>query len=190
MAVARRAKKASGKRKGRPPGKLTGAKINGFPIRRMSVADLKKLVADYNPREIKPKALDGLKASVDEFGLPQAIVWNVRTQRIVGGHQRVKTLPEDSETDVVQVDLTDIQERALNVAFNNPFLMGEWTADLNSLLDTIENGLPDLMERMNLDELRVEAPDLGELAPPGEFPAPPTPSESTDHECPKCGYSW
>ena len=43
-------------------------------ITTMKLADLKQ--ADYNPRTISPAALDGLRHSVERFGLVEPIVFN------------------------------------------------------------------------------------------------------------------
>lgn len=182
-------KKRKGKKKVRRrlPGKLTGATINGFPIRRVKVEDLDP--ADYNPREIRESALAGLKKSVETFGLPQAIVWNKRTRQMVGGHQRRKTLPEGSFTDVVEVDFTEEQEKALNLTLNNPYIMGEWTPDLGKILDDVMNADSDLMVGLVLDDLRVDVPEFPEAHAPTEFPEVDE-AISTEHTCPKCGYSW
>ena len=63
--------------------------------------------APYNPRSISPDALDGLRHSVERFGLVEPIVWNRRTGHVVGGHQRLKVLQRlgEQETQVVVVDL-------------------------------------------------------------------------------------
>ena len=58
--------------------------------RTMKVADLTG--APYNPRTISDEAMKGLSASIERFGLVQPIVWNRRTERVVGGHQRLKVL--------------------------------------------------------------------------------------------------
>lgn len=53
--------------------------------------------AEYNPRkDLKPgdKEYDKLKRSIEEFGYVEPIIWNNRTGRIVGGHQRLKVLVE------------------------------------------------------------------------------------------------
>ncbi len=46
----------------------------------------------YNPRTITPEGLESLAASLREFGDLSGIVRNTRTDRLVGGHQRVKVL--------------------------------------------------------------------------------------------------
>ena len=123
--------------------------------------------------------------------MPQAIVWNVRTGNVVGGHQRLKTLDPDSMTDVVEVDLSEDEERALNLAFNNPHTQGDWTPDLAGLIDSIEATNNELFASLKLAELRIEIPDLGGgLAPPDEFPEVTADGLETDHECPRCGFEF
>ena len=58
--------------------------------KRMRLADLTP--AEYNPRTISAEAMAGLSASMERFGLVQPIIWNRRTERVVGGHQRLKVL--------------------------------------------------------------------------------------------------
>lgn len=135
------------------PGNLVG-EINGFPIRRVNVKDLNP--ADYNPRAISDPALEGLRVSTKTFGLPQAIVWNKRTQRIVGGHQRLKTLDPDGTTDVVEVDLDDDHERALNVALNSRHIAGEFTRALGEILADLEVNVPELTAGLRFEELQLD----------------------------------
>lgn len=86
----------------------------------MKIADLRP--ANYNPRAISPAALSGLQASLKRFGLVQPIVVNKRTGNVVGGHQRIKALADlgETEADMVVVDLSEIEEKALNITLNNP----------------------------------------------------------------------
>ena len=175
-------------KRGKTPGEKVG-EINGFEVRRIKVSKIQG--ADYNPRVISESNLAGLKASVDQFGLPQAIVWNAQTRNVVGGHQRLKTLDPASTTDVVVVDLTEEEEKALNLAFNNPHVQGDWTPGLAGLIDSIEKVNAELFSSLKLDELRIEVPDLGGgLAPPEEFPEVTAEGLSTDHECPRCGFEF
>ncbi len=48
--------------------------------------------AAYNPRRITPERLDQLGRSMKKFGDLSSIVFNRRTGRLVGGHQRIKHL--------------------------------------------------------------------------------------------------
>jgi DNA modification methylase len=122
-------------------------------IERRKVADL--VPADYNPRNISERALAGLSESVRRFGLVQPIIVNERTGNVVGGHQRRKTLVAEgvAETDVVVVDLDVAEERALNVALNNQHISGEFTDDLDAMLEAIAADTPDLFEALRLDDL-------------------------------------
>ena len=43
--------------------------------------------APYNPRTITADALDGLRHSVERFGLVEPVIWNRQTGHVVGGHQ-------------------------------------------------------------------------------------------------------
>ena len=145
-----------------------------------SIADL--VPAPYNPRTISPEALAGLRASVERFGLVEPVVWNRRTGHIVGGHQRLKALQALGETDtqVVVVDLDEIEEKALNVALNSPAIAGEFTPELHALLAEIEAALPDLSDELRFDDLAAQmrylladlTPEDG-LTDPDDVPEPP-----------------
>jgi hypothetical protein len=150
-------------------------------IEEMAIADLTP--AEYNPRRISDEAMAGLRASLDRFGVVQPIVWNKRTGRIVGGHQRVAALAAAGEetVQVVVVDLPQDEEKTLNVTLNSPTISGEFTESLDALLDEIQGDLPDLYEELLLDELRIEeeepepltdtepeAPPVEPITKPGE----------------------
>lgn len=131
--------------------------------------------ADYNPRAIDAKAAAGLGASLDTFGVVEPIIWNERTKRIVGGHQRRDQLlaRKVDETDVILVDLSEDQERALNVALNNPAIAGHFVAEkLQPLLDAIRAKEGVLFERLRLNELIAEVP----IREGAEDRVPPVPS--------------
>jgi hypothetical protein len=65
-------------------------------IETKAIADL--VPAPYNPRTISSEALAGLRGSVERFGLVEPVVWNRRTGRVVGGHQRLKVLQVSRRT--------------------------------------------------------------------------------------------
>lgn len=118
--------------------------------------------ADWNPRKISESALAGLKASIKKYGLVEPIVYNKRTGNVVGGHQRLKVLLDlgETETDVIVVDLPEIEEKALNVTLNNPSITGAFTNDLQVVLEEIKinfedmsNGLEFDFKELKLDEL-------------------------------------
>jgi DNA modification methylase len=97
--------------------------------------ELMRKAAPYNPRQISDHDLEALRRSLRFFGTVEPIVVNKRSDRIVGGHQRVKAaLAEEIEMlPVVYVDLDEPSERQLNLALNK--IHGEW--DLEKLEDVL-----------------------------------------------------
>lgn len=49
-----------------------------------------------NPRKISDEQLERLKKSIGKFGDLSGIVYNRKTGHVVGGHQRIKVLPENA----------------------------------------------------------------------------------------------
>lgn len=140
----------------------------------MDVATLK--AAPYNPRRIDSAAMDGLTKSLERFGDVQPIVWNQRSGYVVGGHQRLKVLQRKKarQTSVVVVDLDDTDERALNVALNNPHIAGEFTDELQTLLAQIQTDDAALFEELRLDALLSDIPEIGGLVDPDDVPPLPS----------------
>lgn len=96
--------------------------------------------AHYNPRkDLKPgdAEYEKLKKSIETFGYVEPVIWNKQTGHVVGGHQRLKVLIEqgESEVDCVIVDMDETKEKALNVALNK--VSGDW--DLPKLADLISD---------------------------------------------------
>lgn len=97
------------------------------------------LPADYNPRkDLKPgdPEYEKLKRSISEFGYVDPVIWNKKTGRVVGGHQRLKVLKDSGikELECVVVDLSEEKEKALNIALNK--ISGDWDKDKLALLIT------------------------------------------------------
>ena len=136
--------------------------------------------AEYNPRRISDRAMKGLRASLERFGELGGIVWNKRTGRLVGGHQRVKALAVMGEThaEVRVVELDELDEKALNLTLNNPAIGGEWMElELGELLEEAQAGLGDLFADLKLDELW----DFAEkAAPAGNGDPDETPEVQTE----------
>ena len=107
-------------------------------IEKKNVKDL--LPADYNPRkDLKPgdPEYEKLKRSIEQFGYVEPVIWNEKTGRVVGGHQRLKVLTDMgiTEVDVVVVDVVDMdteKEKALNIALNK--ISGEWDTEKLALV--------------------------------------------------------
>lgn len=134
----------------------------------MRVDDLLGMAAPYNPRTIDDKALGGLTASVKRFGLVEPVVWNRRTRNVVGGHQRLRAAKAAGieEVEVVIVNLPLAEEKALNIALNNPEIQGRWSDGLEALLAEVRGETPDLYSDLLLAELAAE----NGLAPPETEP--------------------
>ena len=104
-------------------------------IEKKNVKDL--LPADYNPRkDLKPgdPEYEKLKRSIEQFGYVEPVIWNKKTGRVVGGHQRLKVLTDMgiTEVDVVVVDMDTEKEKALNIALNK--ISGEWDTEKLALV--------------------------------------------------------
>lgn len=127
-------------------------------VRRVPLSELKP--APYNPRKISSEALTGLKASIRRFGLVQPIIVNRRTGYVVGGHQRIRALLEAGEDSalVLDVDLPESEEKALNLALNSHHIEGEWTEGLGDVLSEVKLELPELFVDLRLGDLLADVP--------------------------------
>lgn len=106
-------------------------------IRTLKAAQL--TAADYNPRrDLQPEDAEyqKLRRSMETFGYVEPIIWNERTGRVVGGHQRLKVLLEQGREDIeaVVVDLEERDEKILNVLLNK--VKGRW--DIGRLADLLQ----------------------------------------------------
>jgi len=136
-------------------------------IRDISIQDI--IPAPYNPREISPKALEGLRASLEEFGLVEPLIWNQRTKHLVGGHQRLKALQMSGKLQdtvkVVVVDLDLEQEMKLNVTLNNQLISGQWNIQkLEQVISSIP--VPTDIAKLRIAELKQVAKTLNKAVIP------------------------
>ena len=130
--------------------------------------------AEYNPRKaLRPgdPAYEKLKASILSFGNVEPIVWNRSTGNVIGGHQRLRVLLDlgVTESEVSVVDLSEVDEKRLNIALNK--ITGEWDDEkLTSLLADLTAGGADVypagfdeqeLASMFADLSKVEAHDDG-----------------------------
>jgi hypothetical protein len=181
-------------------------KIGIRDIVRMRVAEI--VPSPHNPRRLlKPgdPAYDLLKRNMEEFGMVEALVWNKRTKRLVGGHQRLAILKEGGvkEAFVGVVDEPEDREWALCVALNNPKLQGEFV--FTSLADGMahfDTGALDMtltgFGQAELESMALYVGDgrkAGSLPPVGDMPpAPAAVPENgpagAKHVCPKCGFEF
>lgn len=94
-----------------------------------------------NPRANLKEDLPGIFKTLTEeiklYGFVQPLVVNQRTNHVVGGNQRLDVYKELGHThaDVVYVDLSETEEKKLNLALNK--LSGDW--DLVKLKDMLKD---------------------------------------------------
>ena len=125
-------------------------------IEKIKITDIKP--AEYNPRQISSDELTKLTNSINEFGLVDPIIINLRNNKIIGGHQRYEVLINQymldnnfyAELNMIRLgDIgwiftdTDLKvededhEKALNLALNK--ISGEWdTEKLGTILEELE----------------------------------------------------
>jgi hypothetical protein len=106
---------------------------------------------------------------------------------LVGGHQRVKAakLAGITTVPVAFVDLSEAEEKALNVALNSHTIQGKYDTEiLSTLVDDIKAATPDLAMELNFEQLEKDLKiDFEEDTSPGlEKPEPKT----KILECPHC----
>lgn len=140
-------------------------------------------LAAYNPRvTLQPgdEEYETIKRSIEKYGLVQPIVWNRRTNTVVGGHQRLRVLSDMGidEADVSVVDLDIIAEKQLNIALNK--VEGKWDdRKLSEILlelgdDAVQTGftLPEIEVLQNELQTFFDEEDeepAGEEEPPQDF---------------------
>ena len=137
-------------------------------IRKVKIKDLRP--AEYNPRkDLQPgdREYKKIENSLEEFGYVEPIVWNERTGNIVGGHQRLKVIggKPDDEIYVSVVDLSEHDEKILNVALNR--IKGRWEhGKLKDVLKELqEQGELELtgFEDWEVDALNMEYDHISDL---------------------------
>lgn len=133
------------------------------PFDRYEVVELKRADitgADYNPRQLDDAAKKHLREILATHGMVNPPVVNRRSTEkgwpegspltLVGGHQRLSQLDAlhgspNYTLMVALIDVTEIDEKKLNIALNNPNAQGDWdTVKLDALfksgLDVLGTG--------------------------------------------------
>lgn len=116
--------------------------------------------ADYNPRidlQDGDSEFEKLKKSIKKFGFIDPIIYNDRTDRIIGGHQRWKAAKSLGlqTVPVVHVNIPEEQEKVLNIGLNK--IGGDFDEiKLGLLLADIE-GLGDELELTGFDDYEIDA---------------------------------
>lgn len=145
--------------------------------------------AKYNPRkDLQPGDLEyeKLRKSLTEFDLVEPLIWNKRTGNLIGGHQRLKILKElgIEKVEVSVVDLSEVKEKALNLALNK--IQGEWDFPrLKDLLEEIDVGDFDIemtgFDLKEIEDLMTQFHPTDEDLPT-ELPLPELEGEDTRGE--------
>lgn len=117
--------------------------------------------AYYNPRkdlQAGDPAYERLKTSILTYGYIDPMIYNERTGRLVGGHQRLKILRDlgIEKAQVSVVDLDEKSEKALNITLNK--VQGEFeTTALAEVLKELES------EQFDLDNLGFDQKEFDDL---------------------------
>jgi hypothetical protein len=127
------------------PDALPGLPFDAYEIIEMSRSQLKG--AEYNPRQISDNEKKRLRAGLKKHKMVMPPTWNRRTGNLVGGHQRLSALDvlaggAEYSLKVAVIDVTESEEKEINILLNNPQAMGDW--DLPKLEDMLKDSAIDL----------------------------------------------
>lgn len=156
--------------------------------------------AEYNPRKMADDQHERLAASMVEFGDLSGIVFNRRTGRLIGSHQRRRHMPDDTPIHIDgsrkrkpnvqgtiatghviidgerwsyrEVDVSEVTERAMNLAANQH--SGEWDFELlPDVLEFIEDDYD--LAALGFDDKLLAEMGIGVTEPveEDEVPEPP-----------------
>ena len=171
--------------------------------------------ARYNPRTISEDEYKRLSSSIHEYGLVDPIIINLKNMHIIGGHQRYDVLMEEylnnnedfQELTIIkmgdigwcfpanqELEVKDLAyEKGLNIALNNPKLMGSYD---NEKLEELFNDL--IIDGFDVTLTGFEKTEIKDLFNDIDFndtltndEAPKEPSNSRtvkEITCPSCGH--
>lgn len=111
---------------------------------------------ERNTRKIGAKALRGLKTSIEDFGDISGIVFNVRNDRLVSGHQRVKVIMERFGAEA-KIENNMI---VLPTSERFPIRLVDWDEEKHAMANIAANVIANLegieqekVEGLNIDDL-------------------------------------
>lgn len=116
----------------------------------------------FNPRVISNHSQELLRKNIAQKGLLQPVVYNLPTDYLISGHQRLAILDalegrHDYELSVAVTQLSEADAKAQVVFFNNPIAQGQW--DLDQFLELVK--APDV----DVTAMGLEVFDLQMLFP-------------------------
>jgi hypothetical protein len=191
---------------------VTTKKANGRPA--ATAGDLAP--HPKNPRTISPEALERLGRSMAAYGDLSGLVFNRRSGRLVGGHQRSRYLDPAATITILErlerpspvgtvalgyveldgerwayreVDVDERTERAMNLAANAHGGRFDEFELAKALAELSAGGMEDL------GLVGFGRADLEKLFAHVDVQAPDDFASldanlPTDYQCPKCGYEW
>lgn len=161
--------------------------------------------AQYNPRQISDKEQQKLERNLNEFGLVDPIVINLKNNRIIGGHQRYHVLIKKKanqefnlirlgdigwvfEDKELSIDNPNV-EKALNISLNK--LSGEWDFNkLPSLLTAIKDSdLDNDLTGFKIHEFELNSDDDDIIFTPDLFDMDKIYPTNTV-KCPSCNHEF
>lgn len=143
-----------------------------------------------NHRIIDQHSMQGLKASIDRFGLVELIVVNKTTKHIISGHQRYAILLQEGVTEapMIVVDMSQEDEVASSVTMNNPAIEGEFDEPVMELIGQVESSIPDLFSAVRIDDLQESLEKNMDKISVEDNPVEEI--KEWDTECPCCSHKW
>jgi ParB-like chromosome segregation protein Spo0J len=155
-------------------------------LQRVKLADLNP--AKYNPNEMDVTERRLLKQSLKHYGYIENIVVN-KDLTIIDGHHRVEELLDSGveEEDVVILDLSKDEEKALNLALRRIKGKADPVLELKIIEDLSLKGFDVELagfDDVKLQELQDEVPDFKPTSPEDQ----PRLDKLEPIICPECGY--
>lgn len=174
--------------------------IKIWPEEEMEIKDLIIAYAKYNPRiELKPgmKKYKELEKSIKSHGLvDHGIVYNKRTNTLVGGHQRVNVMYNLGVKLVptVIVDVDEYTEKAMNIMLNSEDVQGEWDMPkLKALIQDIQINMPKAIDLTALTSQSIDKILNGTFEDIADHDLHDMHDKSDEprmKKCPKCHFEW
>lgn len=127
-----------------------------FSVEQISVEELAKMKAPYNPRRISDHQMRALRRGMERDGCLENIVCNRQTGHVVSGHQRIDAAAEiDGMTTlpVHWIDVSEEDEKRINIALNR--ISGEF--DEEELADVLRSISEDARAMTGFTAVEVEA---------------------------------
>jgi len=116
--------------------------------------------AAWAARGMTQLCLPYFRKSLGLFGSVRLPVWNRRTGHLVDGHRLVEAMIEDGwiEAEVVVVDLSETEAKALRFEIHDPRARGSWDPEkLAAVIEEIKEGAAELYDELRLLDIEIDA---------------------------------